>query len=115
MNKLLFPIALFIGGCSTQGGQSAKVDRECDFSSAEQEVAWSNVLSHVRSEYPQHAMFCELEEPASQQRFLVLKGECRVYLGCSKSVDGEFLTHGDMLVVVDKKTQKVIEAYGVKW
>lgn len=116
MNRLLLLIALLVSGCSTQGGKWAKVvDRECHFNASDQEIAWSNVISHVRSEYPKHATFCELEEPASKQRFLVVDGECRVYLGCSKAVDREFLTHGDMLVVVNEETQEVIKAYGLKW
>ena len=115
MTKLLIPITLLIAGCSAPQGDWAKVERKCNFSSQEREVAWRNVISHVRSEYPEHARFCELEESAKKQRFLVVKDECRVYLGCSKTVDGEFLTHGDMLVVINEDTREVTKAYGVKW
>ncbi|UTF60124.1 hypothetical protein [Gilvimarinus sp. DA14] len=115
MKTLSIAIILFVVGCSSTNEQWATVERDCQFTSAEREAAWGNVVSHVRSEHEDHAKFCELEESSEQQSFLVVQGECRVYLGCSKTVDGEFLTHGDMLVVVDEKTQEVVRAYGVKW
>ena len=78
-------------------------------------MAWRNVVSYVRSEFPDHAKFCDLSGQSKNQNFLVVEGECRTYLGCSNEVNGEVLLHGDMLVVVDEQSQKVIKAYGVKW
>lgn len=115
MKKLFFAIAILFAGCTSQSDHFAKVERECNFSPAEQKRAWNNIVVHVRSEYPVHSTFCELDESAEQQSFLVVEGECRVYLGCSKNIDGEFLMHGDMLVVLDEETQEVKKAYGVKW
>ncbi len=108
-------LTIFFLGCSNTGDHFAKVERKCKFSSDQKESAWSNVITYVRSEYPDHAKYCELNESSESQEFLVVEGECRIYLGCSNQIEGEVLLHGDMLVVVDEKTQKAIKVYGVKW
>lgn len=115
MKLVIAILTIILWGCSNTGYQFAKVDRKCKFNQEQKEMAWRNVVSHVRSEFPDHAKFCELNEQSKNQEFLVVEGECRIYLGCASQVDGEVLLHGDMLVVVDENTQKAIRAYGVKW
>ena len=115
MRLIFFSIIVFLVGCSSEKIQWAKVERKCSLSSEQKEVAWQNIVAHVSSRYPEHSNFCELDKPAEKQEFNVVNGECRIQLGCSKNVNGEFLTHGDLLVVINEFNQSVINAYGVKW
>ena len=115
MKLLISILIIMLSGCSHTKDHFAKVDRKCKLNQEQKEMAWRNVVSYVRSEFPDHAKFCDLSGQSKNQNFLVVEGECRTYLGCSNEVNGEVLLHGDMLVVVDEQSQKVIKAYGVKW
>ena len=108
-------LTIFLLSCSSTGNNFAKVERECLFDQAQKLRAWSNIVTHVKSEYPRHAEFCDLNRSYSDRSFNVVDGECRIYLGCSNQVSNEVLSHGDMLVVINEETQEVIKAYGVKW
>jgi hypothetical protein len=115
MKLVISILVVLLWSCSNTSNQFAKADRKCNFNQEQEEIAWRNVVSYVRSELPSHAKFCALNERPKNLEFLIVEGECRIYLDCSNQVDGEVLLHGDMLVVVDEQSQKAIKAYGIKW
>ena len=108
-------LLIFLTSCATQNDRLPSVDRLCNFDEKQKEIAWSNVVNSLIMNYPEHSKYCEINEPASSQTFNVVSGECRVYLGCTGTVEGHMLSHGDWVVTINEATQEVIEFHDVTW
>jgi hypothetical protein len=113
--RALIVLSIFLSACVSQEGSFAEYEGACDLSNQQKEKAWKNVTDELINRYPDHAPYCETEDPASSKLFSVVDGECRVYIACAKPVNGGYLLHGDWIVTINEKTQEVISFYDVVW